>query len=219
MDRPAPVHPPLRRIAVTGSLVLGLCLPAVSASAAPVRTIPVATVSAATVSAATVAAVVPAGWSADAASRRIGDTVLSVRGAGPYRIGARLTDLVARGLIDWTQPRPGHPSVVDAGATGDWAGVVLLAFRDGRLVEVGTATTPPRSPAGATVGMSFDDLEAIYGPRGGLVHNDAGERAYLVRFGTRVELFTGHPVRPGVGYFQVGPADFVEQNFLHGCAC
>ncbi|MGB2568999.1 hypothetical protein ACPFP2_11165 [Micromonospora citrea] len=147
-----------------------------------------------------------------------GTEVLSVRGAGPFRIGARLSRLSAAGLIDWTVVECG--GVVRAGATGEWAGVVLLAFRHGRLVEVGTATAPPRSPAGAGVGMSFADLEAIYGRRGSMIRNDAGTAsAYLVRFGARVELFTGHPIRSGVGYFQVGPADFVERRFREGCSC
>jgi hypothetical protein len=68
--------------------------------------------------------------------------------------------------------------------------------------------------------MSFDQLEAIYGPRGAPVGNDAGTATgYLVRQGSRVELFTGHPIRPGVGYFQVGPASFVERAFRQGTVC
>ncbi|WP_435206422.1 hypothetical protein [Micromonospora sp. bgisy143] len=144
--------------------------------------------------------------------------VLSVRGAGVYRIGASLAALTAAGHIGWTAP--GCGTVVNAGVTGSWAGVLLLAFRDGRLVEVGTATAPPQSPAGARVGMSFAELEAIYGARGSMIRNDAGDaEAYLVRVGSRVELFTGHPIRPGVGYFQVGPADYVERNFRQGGSC
>ncbi|WP_433651730.1 hypothetical protein ACQP2C_04080 [Micromonospora zamorensis] len=144
--------------------------------------------------------------------------VLGVGGAGAYRIGAGLAALTAAGRIGWTATACG--GVVHAGATGSWAGVLILAFRDGLLVEVGTATAPPRSPAGATVGMSFDELEDIYGRRGSLIRNDAGDaEAYLVRVGSRVELFTGHPIRPGVGYFQVGPASFVERNFRQGSTC
>ncbi|MCX5117466.1 hypothetical protein OG992_09785 [Micromonospora sp. NBC_00362] len=144
--------------------------------------------------------------------------VLGVGGVGVYRIGASLASLTTNGHLGWTVPTCG--GVVHAGATGSWAGVILLAFRDGRLVEVGTATAPPRSPAGATVGMSFDELEAIYGRRGSLIRNDAGDaEAYLVRVGSRVELFTGHPIRPGVGYFQVGPESFVERNFRQGVSC
>ncbi|MFC4017861.1 hypothetical protein ACFOW4_07865 [Micromonospora sp. GCM10011542] len=145
-------------------------------------------------------------------------SVLSVGGAGAYRIGTSLAALSAAGRIDWVAP--GCGGVVHAGATGSWAGVILLAFRDGLLVEVGTATVPPRSPAGASVGMSFAELEEIYGPRGALIRNDAGDaEAYLVRVGSRVELFTGHPIRAGVGYFQVGPADFVERNFRQRPSC
>ncbi|RAO17103.1 hypothetical protein MED15_03658 [Micromonospora noduli] len=144
--------------------------------------------------------------------------MLSVGGVGVYRIGASLASLIRNGHVGWTAP--GCDGVVRTGATGSLAGVILLAFRDGRLVEVGTATAPPQSPAGATVGMSFDELEAIYGWRGSLIRNDAGDaEAYLVRAGSRVELFTGHPIRPGVGYFQVGPASFVERNFRQGPSC
>src|SRR4051812_39982366 len=69
---------------------------------------------------------------ADRAPAVSSDTVLSVRGAGPYRIGARQQRLADAGLLDWVAGQPGC-NVVHAGATGDWAGVILLAFRDGRL--------------------------------------------------------------------------------------
>lgn len=48
---------------------------------------------------------------------------------------------------------------------------------------------------------------------------DADAEAYLVRVGSRVELFTVHPIRPSVGYFQVGPASFAERTFRQGTAC
>ncbi|GIJ81387.1 hypothetical protein SAMN05443287_101801 [Micromonospora phaseoli] len=144
--------------------------------------------------------------------------LLSVLGAGPFRIGARLDRLTAAGLIDWSVAT--CDGVVRTGVTGPWAGVILLAFRHGRLVEVSTATAPPYSPAGAGVGMNFTELETIYGPRGELIRNDTGTASgYLVRVGPRVELFTGHPIRPGVGAFQVGTAAFVERGFRHGGSC
>ena len=144
--------------------------------------------------------------------------VLSVRGAGPYRIGAGQQALADAGLLTGIAAQPGCP-IVRAGATGDWAGKILLAFRNGRLAEVGTATVPPRSPSGASVGMSWAELESIYGRRGHLIHNDAGDPAYVVRKGARVELFTGHPIRAGAGYFQTGPANFLLPNFRHGAPC
>ncbi|MCZ7424450.1 hypothetical protein O7607_01780 [Micromonospora sp. WMMA1949] len=161
----------------------------------------------------------PALAAADAAPVRPAvaeNEVLSVHGAGPFRIGARLDRLVAAGLIDWTAP--GCPGIVHAGVTGSWAGAIMLTFRAGRLVSVGTATAPPRSPAGGAVGMSFAELERIYGPRGRMIRNDAGDaEAYLVRFGSRVELFSDHPIRPGVGFYAAGPASYVERSFRQGC--
>jgi hypothetical protein len=148
----------------------------------------------------------------------VAGSVLSVHGAGPYRIGARLQALQEAGLIDWVAPQPGC-DIVFTGVTGDWAGVLILAFRNGRLVEAGTATTPPRSPAGASVGMDWSQLEDIYGSRGRLIHNNDGDQAYVVRIGSRVELYTGHPIREGVGYFQAGPANFVLRNFMRGSVC
>jgi hypothetical protein len=103
--------------------------------------------------------------------------------------------------------------------TGEWAGALILAFRAGRLVEVGTATAPPLSPAGASVGMGWSELEDIYGSRGRLIFNNDGEQAYVVRIGSRVELYTGHPIREGAGYFQAGPANFVLRNFLGRSVC
>ncbi|BCJ57302.1 hypothetical protein Jiend_07240 [Micromonospora endophytica] len=153
-----------------------------------------------------------------AAGQGAGTEVLSVRGTGPFRIGARLDRLTAAGLID--SPVSACAGVVHTGVVGEWAGVILLTFRSGRLVEVSTATAPPYSPAGAGVGMSFAQLETIYGTRGDMISNDAGTASgYLVRFGNRVELFTGHPIRPGVGAFQVGPASFVERAFRQGGPC
>ncbi|WP_323373733.1 hypothetical protein [Plantactinospora alkalitolerans] len=145
-------------------------------------------------------------------------SVLSVRGAGPYRIGARLQGLQEAGLIDWVAP-PQECDVVFTGVTGDWSGVLILAFRAGRLVEVGTATAPPRSPVGASVGMGWSQLEDVYGGRGRLIYNNDGEQAYVVRIGSRVELYTGHPIRDGVGYFQAGPANFVLKNFMGESVC
>ena len=145
-------------------------------------------------------------------------SVLSVRGAGPYRIGASLQALQEAGLIGWVAP-PQECDVVFTGVTGEWSGALILAFRAGRLVEVGTATTPPRSPAGASVGMGWSQLEDIYGHRGHLISNNDGEQAYLVRIGSRVELYTAHPIREGVGYFQAGPANFVLNNFRGESVC
>lgn len=184
-----------RRLALTGALALALLGAAQPGSAAATH-------------------VLGAAQPASAA----GTDVLSVRGAGPFRIGVTQRSLADAGLLTGIATQPGCP-IVRAGATGEWAGKILLAFRNGRLAEVGTATAPPRSPAGAQVGMSWADLESVYGRRGHLIHNAAGEPAYVVHVGARVELFTGHPIRAGAGYFQVGPANFILRNFRHAPPC
>ena len=201
-------RPSLHRLVAVGVLALAVLATAAPASASPRVTGKVSGQRGDPASAAPVGTV----------PKATPGSVLSVRGAGPYRIGARQEALAAAGLIDWVAPLPGC-DVVHAGATGRWAGVILLAFRNGRLVEVGTATAPPRSPAGASVGMAWSQLEDIYGSRGEPVYNPDGDQAYAVRKGSRVELYTGHPIRAGVGYFQVGPANFVLRNFVRGPAC
>ena len=95
------------------------------------------------------------------------------------------------------------------------AGALVLAM----LGVAAPASAASRSPSGASVGMSWAELESIYGRRGHLIHNDAGDPAYVVRTGARVELFTGHPIRAGAGYFQTGPANFLLPNFRHGAPC
>ncbi|MEV0942852.1 hypothetical protein AB0I90_21075 [Micromonospora wenchangensis] len=201
----------LRTILLTGVLALAVVAPAVPAGAHP------GVASGSTVDRAPGVAADPRSGGLPVRSTG-GIDLLSVRGAGPFRIGASLTRLTAAGLIDWTAVD--CEGVVVAGVTGEWAGKIMVAFRNGRLVEIGTATAPPRSPAGAGVGMSFTEVARIYGSRGAFIRNDAGDAtAYLVRFGNRVELFTGHPIRPGVGYFQVGLADHVERAFRQGRPC
>lgn len=144
-----------------------------------------------------------------------GQFVLSVRGTGPYRIGASEQRLAGLGLIDyWGQPAPNTTGIFYAGATGGYAGAIILTFRNHRLVEISTATSSVVSPAGAMVGMSFAELERIYRHRGRLIHNSAGSPAYLVPHGRMVELFGAHPIRPGVGTFTVGPRDLTLHRFL-----
>jgi len=144
------------------------------------------------------------------------DLIMSVRGAGPYRIGATLQRLTAAGLVVDPAPIPGCDGIIVAGATGVWAGNILLTFRSNRLRVIDTATDAVRSRSGAMVGMSFAELEQIYGRRGHLIHNSAGRVGYVVRVGNRAELFTDHPFRSGVGAFQVGPHRLLVRQFLLG---
>jgi len=145
---------------------------------------------------------------------------LSVRGAGPYRIGRSLTALTEAGLIDavWPGP-PCSEDVVGAGATGRWAGKILLVFRRGILISIGTASGSVRSPAGAGPGTSFARAEQIYGKRGRPIRSRTGHQGYVVPAGPMVELFTDHPIRPGIGWYEVGPRGFSLHGFLADDRC
>ncbi len=61
-----------------------------------------------------------------------------------------------------------------------------------------------RTAAGARVGMSFAEVDAIYHGYGKLITNDQGHTAYVVAVGPMVLLFGDHPIRPGVGSIQAG---------------
>jgi hypothetical protein len=143
---------------------------------------------------------------------------LSVHGAGPYRIDRRLATLTGAGLIDGVAPY-GCRDIVGAGATGRWAGKILLVFRRGILISIGTASGSVRSPAGVGPGTSFEQAEKIYGKRGRPVRSTAGVTGYIVGVGPMVELFTGHPIRPGIGWYEVGPRGFSLRGFWTGRPC
>jgi len=144
---------------------------------------------------------------------------LSVRGAGPYRIGATLARLTDAGLVDSPAPRAGCDGIIDAGATGRWAGKILLVFRRGVLIRIGTASGSVRSPAGVGPGTSFEEAEKIYGRRGEPIRGRDGQQGYVVRVGAMVELFTDHPIRSGIGWFEVGPRSYSERGFREGSRC
>ncbi|MFC7277687.1 hypothetical protein ACFQS1_27165 [Paractinoplanes rhizophilus] len=143
------------------------------------------------------------------------DHVLTVLGAGPYRIGTSLSRLTEAGLIDWVTG-PDAAGAQLAGSAGSWSGELMLTFHHGFLVVVETATGSVRTAAGARVGMSFAEVEAIYHGYGKLITNDQGNTAYLVPVGPMALLFGDHPIRPGVGSIQAGPAWILRPAFRNG---
>jgi hypothetical protein len=143
------------------------------------------------------------------------DHVITVLGAGPYRLGTSLNQLTAAGLIDWVTG-PDAAGAQLAGSAGSWSGELVLTFHHGFLVVVETATGSVRTAAGARVGMSFAEVEAIYHGYGKLITNDQGDTAYVVAVGPMVLLFGDHPIRPGVGSIQAGPALILLPAFRNG---
>ena len=143
------------------------------------------------------------------------DHVITVLGAGPYRIGTCLSRLSAAGRIDWVTGPDGAGTQL-AGSAGSWSGELVLTFHHGFLVVVETDTGSVRTAAGARVGMSFAEVESIYHGYGRLITNDQGNTAYVVPVGPMVLLFGDHPIRPGVGSIQAGPAWILLPAFRNG---
>src|SRR5689334_11498222 len=143
------------------------------------------------------------------------DHVITVLGAGPYRMGASLDRLTAAGLISWVTG-PDAAGTQLAGSAGSWGGELILTFHHGRLVVVETATGSVRTAAGARVGMAFAEVESIYHGYGKLITNGEGNTAYVVPVGPMVLLFGDHPIRPGVGSIQAGPAWILLPAFRNG---
>jgi hypothetical protein len=149
--------------------------------------------------------------------------VISADGIGPYVIGARSADLLAAGLLGESTPIDPRncPDLVGYLATGRYAGMLLLTVRHTILVEVsnGGGSETIHSPEGIHVGSTFDELRAAYGSRAVSVTNPAGLPGFTVAHGDRVLLFTGHPIRPGVGLIAAGMADHTQATFLSGNHC
>ncbi|GAA2608081.1 hypothetical protein [Paractinoplanes durhamensis] len=150
-----------------------------------------------------------------AAASPASDHVMTVLGAGPFRMGISLERLAAAGLISWSTDPDGTGAQL-AGSGGTWGGELVLTFHHGALIVIETDTGSVRTAAGARVGMSFGDVEAIYHGYGELITNDQGRTAYVVPIGPMVMLFGDHPIRAGVGSIQAGPSRIVLDAFLNG---
>lgn len=103
---------------------------------------------------------------------------LTVDGAGPYALGAKLADLQADGLLaDVATGGETCPVNSTATGTGVWQEVRLQFRPDGELyLVINRAKTIP-TPSGAWIGMSLASLSSIYGNLGDELK---GGTAYLV---------------------------------------
>jgi hypothetical protein len=141
--------------------------------------------------------------------------VMDVNGVGPYRIGTFIDTLQAADLIDSPDSRPQCPGMIYAIAKGYYAGTLLLTFQDDQLVAVGTAGgLEIRSLTGATVGMSFAHVKSLYGGKGTSSTGADNLPEFTVTSGDRVLDFSGNPIRPGVGYYEVGLKSYVQPQHI-----
>jgi hypothetical protein len=147
--------------------------------------------------------------------------VLSTDGLGPYRLGARADELRAAGLLGQASPvdAANCPDLYNVAATGVYEGTLVLLVRHNVLVEIGTAGGDEvRTPAGASVGGTFERVKKLYGSRGSSKKDSSGKEGFIVPVGDRVILFASS-IHPGVGWMAAGFADQTEHNFLTGSSC
>lgn len=137
-----------------------------------------------------------------------GDHVITVVGAGPYRIGRSLARLAQAGLLGWVTG-PDEAGTRLAGPAGEWRGELELTFRHNVLAIVRTEAGSVRTPAGARVGMPFAEVQRIYGGDGWPTTDDEGRNGYVVAIGPMALVLDSHPSRPEVGSIRSGPARLV----------
>jgi hypothetical protein len=141
----------------------------------------------------------------------------SVDGAGPYQLGASLTELQAANLLDEVAKGTGPcPQNTTARGTTTW-GDVHLSFRaDGKLYLLINRSTTIPTPSGAWLGTSLTDLMKIYAAVPGQVLRRATNTGYLVTTlsgrGVLFELDTAQRV---VAMY-AGESGFLRTNYTSG---
>jgi hypothetical protein len=134
-----------------------------------------------------------------------------------------MTDLTAAGLLGSSTPINAAecPDLLSVGATGMYEGTLLLVVRHTRLVQIGTAggDGPVTSTEGVKVGDTLESAQATYGSSGTMHTGAAGLPGLVVPAGDRVLLFSGHPIRPGIGWYAAGYTDYTQSTFLSGDDC
>ncbi|MDG4829564.1 hypothetical protein O7627_09645 [Solwaraspora sp. WMMD1047] len=81
---------------------------------------------------------------------------------------------------------------------------------------VSTEDPTIQTTVGGRVGLTLDELERRYGPRGEIVNGKWWLRAYLVPVGGRVVAFFEDPYGPTVYRVAVGERDRVLATFTGG---
>jgi hypothetical protein len=141
----------------------------------------------------------------------------SVDGAGPYQLGASLTELQSANLLDEIAKGTGPcPQNTTARGTSTW-GDVHLSFRaDGKLYLLINRSTSIPTPSGAWLGTSLTDLMKIYAAVPGQVLRRGSTTGYLVTTlsgrGILFELDTTQKVMA----MTAGESGFLRTNFNSG---
>jgi hypothetical protein len=141
----------------------------------------------------------------------------SVDGAGPYQLGASLTELQSGKLLDEVAKGTGPcPQNTTARGTDTW-GDVHLSFRaDGKLYLLINRSTSIPTPSGAWLGTSLTQLMKIYAAVPGQVLRRGTTTAYLVTtLSGRGILFELDPAQK-ISAMTAADSSFLRTNFNGG---
>lgn len=105
----------------------------------------------------------------------------SVDGAGPYLLGAKLSELqAATSVVEVSTGGATCPGNTTARGTGTWSDIYLSFRKDGVLYLVVNRSISVPTPSGAWLGTSLADLKKIYVNVTGQELTKGGHVAFLV---------------------------------------
>ncbi len=147
-----------------------------------------------------------------------GDVVeFSVDGAGPYELGAKVSDLQAAGKLDAVTPgAPGCPDSTSARGTGPFSDVHLFFQKDGTLYLLVNQSASVPTPSGVYLGTSLADLTKIYATVTKENLNHGTNTAFLViTVSGRGILFDLSSAKT-VTAMTAGDANYLRLHFVNG---
>jgi hypothetical protein len=141
----------------------------------------------------------------------------TVDGAGPYTLGAKLTDLQAAGkLANVTHGSTDCSDIITAQGIAPYAGV-LLSFHSDNTLYAETNTDPGLpTPSGAYIGTNLTQLKTIYAKTTNETLNHGTSMAFMViTISGRSILFILNEVQ-NVSSMVAGDSLYLRQNFVNG---
>lgn len=143
----------------------------------------------------------------------------SVDGAGPYALGATLTELQAEpGLTEVKTGATGCPQNTSAHGTGVWQDVDLSFHADGKLYLAVNRSTRIPTPSGAWLGSKVVDLKKIYAGVSGQDLARGTNKAFLVTTVSGRGILFNLDAAGLVATMTAGDAAYLKTNFQSGSA-
>ncbi|MBB5868149.1 hypothetical protein F4553_001528 [Allocatelliglobosispora scoriae] len=152
-----------------------------------------------------------------AASPSSDAVVFTVDGGGPYEIGATLTSLKDKNLLDAVSTTNELcPTNTYAKGTGDWKDLNLSFRPDGKLYMAVNRSAKIPTPSGAWLGMTMAAIQSIYGTIGKQLDGGGGAVAFLVTTDTGQGLLFDFDQKKKVMSMIAGDATYLKDSYLGG---